>query len=599
MRYFLCLTLLVFTFSINNAKALSCIFPELEEYDLIFKGRIKENVITGKSKSYGNNYDIDHAMKLEVKQVIRGNPDKLQKIVYTQSPHWGPSFPKKGVTWIYANCAKGSKTCSTGMCSHRGEPRFASSKIHYSACHENLEQFKSVVNENNIYSYYPSKKGMTVLTTAMSCDNYEIFQYLLTKYPKLADYPEELGFHPALKALKSYKYIKNPEKIEPIFDLVDMSKNYSVPQAYLKDIAYGACNKKKIFNLVEYADKCMSKKLANKLYEKAFKSEFGFKKDQENYFFEYALKRGEEHKILSDFERYNVQINKPNAKGYTALMSAILYQADVRLVRHLIKKGSDVNKVRTVRPYVIPCMKSKKRCSIRGKITPLELASRLVQVDPQYVNIVRLLLENGADSYWKKNGNCPVKLLGQFNYDVLKLLVDHGALVEQCHSSADIRKRLIENAAGYRKIKKVKLIVENLKGVKAKDLESAFFRAGMDGDLIEYLLKKGVNPNVKYATGAINKLNAVTMGPGAYKAEQLRIIKMLVNAGIEVNLQDKYQGRTPLHNAATYSAQIVKVLLEHGADKNIKDKRGKTPLDRAREINMRNKNKEIIELLRR
>ena len=55
-----------------------------------------------------------------------------------------------------------------------------------------------------------------------------------------------------------------------------------------------------------------------------------------------------------------------------------------------------------------------------------------------------------------------------------------------------------------------------------------------------------------------------------------KIIKFLLNRGADVNLQN-YDGDTPLHLAARYEMEyIVKVLLHYNADVNIKNKKDET-----------------------
>ena len=50
----------------------------------------------------------------------------------------------------------------------------------------------------------------------------------------------------------------------------------------------------------------------------------------------------------------------------------------------------------------------------------------------------------------------------------------------------------------------------------------------------------------------------------------------LLEAGADVNVQSKYTGTTPLHNAST--AEVVMAVLEAGADLEAQDGSGRTPL---------------------
>lgn len=61
-----------------------------------------------------------------------------------------------------------------------------------------------------------------------------------------------------------------------------------------------------------------------------------------------------------------------------------------------------------------------------------------------------------------------------------------------------------------------------------------------------------------------------------------RIIKMLLDAGADPNIQALDDGTTPLFWAVGEIPSAVKLLLKHGADPTIKNKHGGTPLGRAR-----------------
>ena len=67
----------------------------------------------------------------------------------------------------------------------------------------------------------------------------------------------------------------------------------------------------------------------------------------------------------------------------------------------------------------------------------------------------------------------------------------------------------------------------------------------------------------------------------------------LLQRGADANIQDD-GGYTPLHNAARWnSTDVAQCLLLHGADKNIRDGYNRTPLDEARLF----KNKGVQQLL--
>jgi len=76
---------------------------------------------------------------------------------------------------------------------------------------------------------------------------------------------------------------------------------------------------------------------------------------------------------------------------------------------------------------------------------------------------------------------------------------------------------------------------------------------------------------------------------------RLEVIKLLIKAGADVNVKDKYEEYTPLIWASINNyLDIVKMLLEADANINVKNKYGNTALTYAFIFH----NKEVIDLLK-
>ncbi len=70
------------------------------------------------------------------------------------------------------------------------------------------------------------------------------------------------------------------------------------------------------------------------------------------------------------------------------------------------------------------------------------------------------------------------------------------------------------------------------------------------------------------------------------KTPNLKLVKLLIDRGADVNRHDGLAKETPLHDAAqSGNAELVKLLLEAKANPAAKDFRGNTPLDLAKESN--------------
>lgn len=72
----------------------------------------------------------------------------------------------------------------------------------------------------------------------------------------------------------------------------------------------------------------------------------------------------------------------------------------------------------------------------------------------------------------------------------------------------------------------------------------------------------------------------------------IKIVKLLIDKGADININAKEYGLTPLHRAAERNhAEIIKILLDNGANIDVKDKNGITPLyyavDRSNEKSVR------------
>ncbi|WP_432735854.1 ankyrin repeat domain-containing protein [Maridesulfovibrio sp. FT414] len=94
-------------------------------------------------------------------------------------------------------------------------------------------------------------------------------------------------------------------------------------------------------------------------------------------------------------------------------------------------------------------------------------------------------------------------------------------------------------------------------------------------DKVREYIDRGVDVDERDSYGA-------TALHAAMFQNNIRIIRMLIDAGYDVNAQGTENGFTPLHDAVwANNLQGAKLLIASGARLDIRDKKGQTPYDKA------------------
>lgn len=163
----------------------------------------------------------------------------------------------------------------------------------------------------------------------------------------------------------------------------------------------------------------------------------------------------------------------------------------------------------------------------------------------------------------------------------------------------DERKRTPLMIATYKNdVKMVKLLVDNDANVNIQDekLNSPFLYAGANGmlDIVKLTYKKADTRNV------LNIFGGNALIPACEKGHLGTVKFLLENTDIDVNHINHLSFTallevTILGNDNLNYVEIVKLLLEHGADKTIKDKNGHDALYYAKARNLKNIEKLLTE----
>jgi len=215
-----------------------------------------------------------------------------------------------------------------------------------------------------------------------------------------------------------------------------------------------------------------------------------------------------------------------------ALWSAA-YDGDTKKVQQTLKEGADPNATNYL------------------NMTPLLAVLDAPDINPRTrLKIVKILIEAGVD----------IHKISELGENALTLAISRGdvKVVEYLHQQGgDIH---VQTKTGDNLIYKT---------VDKNDYSKKYEK------ILEYLLKNGVDPNVK------RNDNAQTALFRAVDLQALPLVKKLIKAGAEINLKDIW-GLTPLHYAARKeSYSVAETLVKAGADVNAQDEYGFTPLHEA------------------
>jgi ankyrin repeat protein len=332
-------------------------------------------------------------------------------------------------------------------------------------------------------------------------------------------------------------------------------------------------------------------------------------------------------------------VNASNRYGVTALSLACQNGNSV-MVGQLLKAGADTN------------------LALPGNETPLHTASRTgklpavkflveagAKIDARehrqqtplmwaaaegHVEVVRYLLEKGAG--FKKpldSGFTPLLFaIRQGHADVAKALLDEGADVNEAAKVRRGRKRMrdgttplilaIENGhfelaaylltvganpndlgSGYAPLHVLSWVRKSVKGDGDDGLPTPRGSGGMTSlDLVKVLVKHGADPNLKLKGGPGGTARVDRKGATPYllaaQTADLAFLKVLEEVGADPNLAN-HCGTTPLLAASGMGVtapgeeaadlrsalKVVKYLVKEGADLNVKDDRGETVMHAA------------------
>lgn len=280
-----------------------------------------------------------------------------------------------------------------------------------------------------------------------------------------------------------------------------------------------------------------------------------------------------------------VEVDKRDENGMTALLFAG-YRGQSEAVEFLISKGADVKATTTGGGTMVHAASYAGNVEMLEKLfaggakadlppdqynnTPLAGAAMRCRDDA-----ARLLIKNGASLEPDFEGaNLPLETATWRGCNgIIEILVSSGADVDFLDDAGGTA---LATAAMMGNIEIVKLLVGHGADVNHKDNRGNTplrWAARSDNpEITELLLSKGASPNVANEKGLTPLLTAAREG----RAET---VTLLIAAGAEVEVTQGKRGWTALHYASACGFNdITEKLIEAGADIDIKDNAGLTPV---------------------
>ena len=320
-----------------------------------------------------------------------------------------------------------------------------------------------------------------------------------------------------------------------------------------------------------------------------------------------------------------------NAKERFRQQSALMWAAAQRqpsMVRELVAHGADVHARSMVNEWKRQ-VSAEPRALVRpsGGLTPLLFAAR-----EGCQECVRVLTDAGADvNMSDPEGITPlIMAIINLRFDVASLLIDKGADIHRwdwygrtplyaavdmntiprggrpdgpvvdATTSLQLLERLL--AAGANPNSQLKLVppLRHLVDDRVVDRSliigaTPLLRAGkaFDAPAVALLLKHGAKVNLPNARGMTPVMVAAGVASvdadsrGIYTTEDVQqrsiaTLTLLLRHGADINAKESTRGLTALHEAARWGwSDVVKFLVEHGADVRATDNRGMTAVDSA------------------
>ena len=314
---------------------------------------------------------------------------------------------------------------------------------------------------------------------------------------------------------------------------------------------------------------------------------YGISQDEKNFL--HACRYGQMYVIEELIDKVN--INVQDEEGYTPLMNAIT-EGEIEVVKILLEHNADVTKIKD--------NSGRNAFFWAAVLDELEMLKLFEKYNPDFniadnygsnalfftrkAETVNYLLKNGADINKKnKSGRTPLiqHSLAYENQDHVKFLLEKGADIN-AQDNEGVTTLMFAVQTDKTKIIDICLSEKADINMKDKEGKTALFHT---------ISSFGILENVKSMTenmfGDHAKTDYIKNYMNQKKMEEtdtaIRLIKLLVSNGADINAQDNKGNTLLMYAIALRNEPLINEILKLNPDVNIKNKEGKTANDMAKE----------------
>lgn len=315
---------------------------------------------------------------------------------------------------------------------------------------------------------------------------------------------------------------------------------------------------------------------------------YGISQDEKNFL--HACRYGQMYVIEELIDKVNINV-QDEEEGYTPLMNAIRGR-EIEAVKILLEHNADVTKIKD--------NSGRNAFFWAAVLDELEMLKLFEKYNPDYnesdnydanalfftrkAETVNYLLKNGADINKKnKSGRTPLiqHSLAYENQDHVKFLLEKGADIN-AQDNEGVTTLMFAVQTDKTKIIDICLSEKADINIKNNEGKTALFHT---------ISSFGILENVKSMTenmfGDHARTDYVKNYMNQKKMEEtdtaIRLIKLLVSNGADINAQDNKGNTLLMYAIALRNEPLINEILKLNPDVNIKNKEGKTANDIAKE----------------